>query len=232
MLRIFFGNDQIKVRQRAVALVEQFREEGLLVETIDSDNYDSGEVLEAAQKASLFGGQIIYLVDTPSADQDLNAEVINNFEALANSPHTFVVIEGPLLVDEKKRWGKYAEIEEIKSAATPRFNTFALADALARRDRKSLWLIWNEARLSGIAPEELVGILWWQFKSLRLAALTNSAEEAGMKDYPYQKAKRALIKFKTEEAETLSHSLLDTYHQSRLGGLDLDLAVERWLLRV
>jgi len=232
MIRIFFGNDQIKIRQQALALVEQRREQGFSFETFDGDNYDVGSVLNAANKTSLFGGLMVYLVDTPSSDKSMYGEVTDHLEILAASPHTFVVIEGVLLADDKKRWGKHAELEEIKTTATPRFNTFALADALARRDRKSLWLIWNEARLSGIAPEELVGILWWQFKSLRLAALTNSAEEAGMKDFPYQKAKRALAKYKTGETETLSHSLLDTYHQSRLGGLDMDLAVERWLLRV
>lgn len=232
MLKVFCGNDQIKVRQQALGFIEQLREQGLSIEAIDSDNYESGKITEAAVKVSLFGGEMACLIDMPSLDKEMLAEVTDNLAVLAKSPHKFVVIEGALLAEEKKKWSKYAEVEENKAGAATRFNTFALADALARRDRKSLWLIWNEARLSGIATEELIGILWWQLKALRLSALTKSAEEAGMKDYPYQKAKRALLKFKADETETLSHVLLDTYHQSRLGGLDLDLAIERWLLRV
>ena len=92
-------------------------------------------------------------------------------------------------------------------------------------------LLFHEAILAGIAAEEMVGILWWQLKTLRLAAIAKS-EEAGLKDFPYQKAKRSLAKFGEGELEKLSASLLTLIHNSRLGYYDIDQALERWILRI
>jgi DNA polymerase III delta subunit len=194
---------------------------------------EKGIYADAIGGASLFGGEQVYLIDTPSTDEVMYEDTVNNLESFKESNNLFIVIEATLLAPEKKPFAKYADtIEEFKAVATERFNSFALADALAARDKKSLWLLLNEAVLSGIAQEELIGTLWWQLKSLRLAAMTRSASEAGMKDYPYDKAKRALGKFKPGEIESLSHSLLSLQHMSRLGKRDLDLALERWVLGI
>ena len=53
-----------------------------------------------------------------------------------------------------------------------------------------------------------------------------------MKDFSYNKAKRALGTFKEGEVAALSESLLRAYHDARLGKLELDLALERWVLTV
>jgi hypothetical protein len=83
----------------------------------------------------------------------------------------------------------------------------------------------------GLSAEEIIGTLWWQLKTLRLAMLTKSAEEAGVKDFPYNKAKRALKNFKDGEIETLSLRLLNLYHDGHAGKCDIDLALEEWVLR-
>jgi hypothetical protein len=72
--------------------------------------------------------------------------------------------------------------------------------------------------------------LWWQLKTLRLAELTQSADEAGVKSFPYDKAKRSLSKFAPGEVVALSESLLRLYHDARAGKRDLILALERWVL--
>lgn len=212
--------------------MENFADKGNRMQFLDLDSYEKGMLRSLAVESSLFGDKTAYLIENPLTNSKVNDDLLIDIEDLKNSDNLFVIVEGPLKAEEKKQWNKHFELQEFKAEADARFNTFALADALVKRDRKSLWLIWSEARLSGIVSEELVGIIWWQLKSIRLAAVTSSAEEAGMKDYPYQKSKRALSKFPSDDPERLSRSLLDIYHQSRLGGLDLDLAVERWLLRI
>ena len=59
-----------------------------------------------------------------------------------------------------------------------------------------------------------------------------TAAEAGMKDFPYQKAKRALLRFKPGEIEAKARKLLVLYHKGHRGEVDLDLALEEWVLRV
>lgn len=233
MLEVYYGNDVIRVRQAALKVAEKVVTSGAVLQTIDDSNYASGLYADISGGVSLFGGEEVYLIDTPSSDASMYEDTVANLEIFQASQHLFIVIETTLLAAEKKQFAKYAgKIEEFKAVASERFNSFAMADALAAKDKKSLWLLLNEAILSGIALEELIGTLWWQLKSLRLAAQTKSAGEAGMKDFPYNKAKRALVKFKPNEVEALSHSLLQLQHDSRLGKRDLDLALEQWVLKI
>lgn len=231
MLTVFCGNDSITVRTKAHALVHSYEEKGYIANTIDSDKFAPGLYIDVAEGVSLFGGNSVYLVDTPSSNKEMYEDTIANLESLKNSPHIFIIVESTLLAPEKKKFAKYSDsLEEFKATGTERFNVFALADALSRKDKKSLWLLLSEAKLAGIAPEEIVGTLWWELKTLRLATMTKNAEEAGMKDYPYNKAKRSLGKFKEGELEKLSHSLISLQHDSRLGKCDLGISLEQWVL--
>lgn len=231
MLKVWCGNDTIKVRQAALAEVMEKEAAGATVSFIDSDTYTPGILTNAAGAASLFGGEELYVLDTPSSQKDFLDEVTLALPTLAESGNTFVVIEGSLLAPAKKPYQKYADsFEEIKTAAGERFNTFAMADALSNKDKKSLWLLLQQAKAEGLSEEEIIGVLWWQLKTLRLAAVTKSASEAGLKDFPYNKAKRSLSKFKDGELETLSHRLLTVYHQGHAGEKDIDLALEEWTL--
>lgn len=231
MLVVYCGNDTIGVREKAFAEVSKYEKKGYTLERVDAENYAAGVLQDAAGATSLFGDQTVYVIDTPSTSKDFYADVTEHLEILRESENPFIVIEGSLLAPEKKKFAKYAQsLEEVKGESSERFNSFALAEALAKRDKKSLWLLLQEARLSGSSDEEIIGILWWQLKALRLAAKTKSAQEAGMKDFPYNKAKRALGNFKDGDVERISHSLLSVYHDGHLGKRDIDLALEKWCL--
>lgn len=231
MLTVFYGNDTVAVRKGAFAYVAACEKKGSAVTTIDPETYAPGIFRDAAEGSSLFGGTTVYVIDTPSQKKDMYEDVISRLKDFAESPHIFVIIEGALLAPEKKKLCRYAEkVEEYKTSSTERFNTFALADALARRDKKSLWLLVGDARRAGISDEEMIGVLWWQIKSMRLASMTTHAAEAGMKEFPYNKAKQGLTKFSDEELMTLSTDLLTLYHEARRGERDLSLAFERWTL--
>jgi DNA polymerase III delta subunit len=233
MLAIFYGNDTVKVRQKALAFAEAEASTDTRPSLIDSDSYERGLVSSLAGEASLFGGRAIYVLDTPSADQDFFAAVVEGGESLHLSSNLFVVIEGALLADPKKKITKHADAaEEYKAVDSGRFNTFALADALAKKDKKLLWLLWHEALLKRISPEEIAGVLWWQLKTLRLAGLGTTAAAVGLKDFPYKKALGALRNFKAGELQELSHSLLSLLHESRLGRQDTLVSLERWILKL
>ncbi|MEX0918272.1 MAG: hypothetical protein WDZ93_03915 [Candidatus Paceibacterota bacterium] len=228
MLALFYGTDTGSVRNAAHAHLPK---EVSQPTTIDAEVYQRGMLADAVEAVSLFGGVNAYVLDTPSDDEDFQEEVMGLLSALAASAHLFVVIEGKLLAAERKKYEKYAEVvSEFTAPAVERFNTFALSDALADRNKKKLWLLCSDATRAGVSSEELIGMMWWQLKTLRLATVTSSAAEAGMKDFPYNKAKRALGNFKEGELISLSHSLLALHHDARRGKHDLDLALERWVL--
>lgn len=228
---MYYGNDIHAVRSAAHAATTTAATQGESITTLDADSYQSGVLQDAVGATSLFGAGEIYLIDTPS--KEYKEEVLAQLDAMAASHNVFVVIEGPLLAPAKKVYAKHATtLEEHKQVAAVRFNAFGLADALARRDKKNMWVLLQQAKAAGLSNEEIIGTLWWQLKSVRLAAQTSSAADAGMKDFPYQKAKKALSVYSPERIRDLSHGLLTMYHQGHLGEVDLDLALEQWCLGV
>lgn len=230
MLHVFLGSDLHTARTHALALAQQQVGDGE-VERIDADTYTVGQLQDVVGATSLFGVPTVYVIDTPSSQKDFYDDVINHLAAFAESTNTFVLIEAGVLAPEKKKLQKHAvTFEEYKKPAMERFNAFALADSLLQKNKKLLWMQLQEARAAGLSAEELIGTLWWQLKLLQLAERTASATEAGVKDFPYNKAKRALPNFKPGEIRTLSNQLLMVYHDGHAGRRDISLGLERWVL--
>jgi len=223
MLQVYFGSDTNKVRAAAFAASAG----GATV--IEAEQFQVGSLRDAVEAHSLFGGLETYVIDTPAGD--LAHEVDEVLPVMATSAHTFIVIEGPLLAAAKKKYQKHTRtFEEFTATKSERFNTFAAADALARKDKKQLWVLLQSARQAGISNEEIIGVFWWQLKVMRLAGQTSSAAEAGQKDFSYTKAKRALATVPLVEVERLSHELLTLYHDGHAGEVDLDAGLEAWCL--
>jgi DNA polymerase III delta subunit len=233
MLHVYFGNDTISVRKKAFAFISICEEEGFELERIEAESYQSGQCVNIAGSLSLFGEKTVYLLDTPSSNALFLEELESALPLFKESSDRFVVIEGTLLAPAKKMYGKYAEkLEETVGEKAERFNAFSLADSLALKDKKTLWLGLQEANREGLSSEEIIGTLWWQLKTLRLAGVTTTATQAGMKDFPYNKAKRSLRNFKEGELEKLSETLLSVYHDGHAGKRDIDLALEKWTLTI
>ena len=232
MLYVYFGDNISEIRLKAFERVHTLANRCEVISPITADTYEEGILTELANNASLFGGEQVILLDTPSESTLFQNGIYTNIDTLIVSPHHFVMIEGGLTVVEKKKLAHATEMCEVAGKEEERLNVFALGEALSMRDRKTLWILYNTFSREGVPNEEIVGILFWQLKILRLAERTQSPEEAGQKPYPYQKAKRALAKFKKGELEALSQSLLVLYHEGHLGKCDMSLALERWMLSV
>lgn len=237
MLYVYTGADTIAVRKAAHTFLETYEAKGANVDHIDSVHCSAEALRDRIGAQSLFGTTAlpeVTLIDTPSERVDAFDAVQSLLPEIAESPNVFVLIEEKLLAAQLKPLRQHAtEFHEVKGdAPSERFNGFAFADAFARRDKKTLWILLVRAKSAGLSAEEIVGTLFWQVKTMRLASVTNNASEAGMKDFPYNKAKRALVKFKDGELDELSQSLITFYHQSRLGMRDMDIALERWILDI
>ncbi len=233
MLEVFYGTDGLKARQKAqLSILAKIAPDQEVI-SLEADKYTPGTLLGVSTTSSLFGSNSIYLVDATDSPSVIFSELIENAEALAGSQNLFVCVVGALLAADKKKVSKHTSlVEEYKKDPEARFNAFQMADALALKDKRSLWLLLQEAKRNNMSAEEIIGTLWWQLKALRLASVTKTAAEAGMKDFPYQKAKKALRNFKEGELELKSRQLLKSYHEGHRGETGLDLALEAWVLTI
>jgi len=232
MLFVYAGNDVIAVRNQALATVHTHAT-GNAYSTLNGESFIAGSLREAVGASSLFGGTITYLLDTPSLSAEFQAELKDLLKDIANSTHIFVVIEGVLLAPDKKSFQKHTEdFSYFESAKEEKFNVFAMGDALLKRDKKTLWLLLQKAKLAGLPSEAIAGTLWWQIKSMLLVARTSSAAQSGLHSFVYEKTKKSLQVFSLAEIENLAYSLLTIYHQGHAGETEFDLALEQWTLSV
>lgn len=235
MLYVFSGANTVRVRSEAYVFLDAYEAKGVRAEYVGPELISEDFLRDRVSAQSLFDATTardITLFDTPSEKSGALDALIAYAEALAQSEDIFVIIEQKLLAAPAKVLKAHAEkFVEVKDAAEgERFNVFALSDALARRDKKALWVLFQQAAHAGISAEELVGTLMWQIKSMRLVLRTRSAEAAGLKPFVYTKAQRALAKFTPEEIDQMSRNVIALYHDARLGKRDMDIALERFVL--
>ena len=65
-----------------------------------------------------------------------------------------------------------------------------------------------------------------------VVAQTKDASEAGLHPFVYGKTKQALAKFPKPELAQLSSKILDLWQTSHGGGMEIDLALEQFILGI
>lgn len=233
MLYTYYGTDIARVRTEALKKLGMLRQGGGELVVVPSEESATPMLKDALGATSLFGEQGIYLLDMPSEDGVFFASVLELLSALRDSENAFVLIEGPLKVNDEKRITKEStSAQKCDGGPKKEFNVFGMSDALLLRDKKTLWILLQDAWRDGKTSEEIIGTLFWQMKMLRLAEVARGEEEAGQKPFVFQKAKRAVKNFKTGEISRLSESLILLYHDGHGGVRDIDHALEAWVLRI
>lgn len=237
MLYVYYGEDIDAARKKVQATIANMlsKNPDALYFRITSDDLQDYNFDELTQSQALFKSEYIVLLDTAMETKEGEVTVLAHLEKIQEASHRFFILENKLLAPVRKKLEKHAEsMQEFtskRSAAKASFNTFSLTDALADRNVKKLWVLFREAKQHGVSDEEIYGILFWMFKSMLLAAHTKTAEEAGMKSFPYNKAKGALRHYGTTEhiAALTSAFVLLPQHARSSGGV-LENELEKFIL--
>jgi len=222
MLYVFHGTDTDKARAHMHAVLEGAKKKRPDAEVfrVEAEQCTADRVEEFVGSMGLFERKIIAVLDRVMENKEAAAAVLARVEALQASDNLFLLIETKLdkktLTSLEKHAYKVEAFAEAKAAGYGSgygagssgggaggrgdFNTFALADALARRDRKQLWSLLQKASFHEIPAEEICGILFWQVKALALASEAGSTPaSSGLAPFAFSKAKSAASKFRPED---------------------------------
>lgn len=242
MIYLIHGSDTFLARAKARQLVESLttKKPDALFRRYTVENFEQGMLDELIGSQGLFVTRIIIELDTLFANGEYKAVILDTLARLAASENIFIILEEKLLKPEllafEKHAKKISEYSTADGAFTKKGKTgalpFALADALARRDKKDLWALYTQHIATGAVAEELHGLLFWQIKMMLLAATTPSAEAAGIKSFVYNKARSAGANFSLTELHTLSRKMVSIYHDAHRGLGDLNILLERCILEL
>jgi len=236
MIYFLYGHDRQKAREKANALKDSLlkKKPNASFYRIESDNWNEAELDNLIEGQGLFEAKYIVLFDYTFENEEAKERILLKLDEIAASEHVFIFLEEKLdkesLKALEKKAEKTQEFEAKEEKAKPEFNIFGLSDALGRRDKKNLWILYLQALKNGSAPEEIHGTLFWQIKSMNLATQATTAAESGLKPFVFSKAKGFAKNYSKEELKNLSSKLVEIYHEAHRGSYELQSALEQLIL--
>ncbi|MFM2357764.1 MAG: hypothetical protein RJA61_501 [Candidatus Parcubacteria bacterium] len=233
MLYVFYGEESNKAHDKAQALSQQ-----LLVKkpdasffNLDNESWTENALKELVESQGLFEKKYIIHIDARSFSKENLEELVGGLPSIQESVHVCVTVLGKLDAKSLKAFSKHAEkIQEFKGVEIEERRDFRMTDALGSRDKKNLWVLYREAMDQGKEVEEIHGLLYWQIKNMIAAQLSKTADEAGLKPYPYTKAKQSSKYYSLLDLHKLSSDMVFLYHRVRQGRGDFEIGLERLIL--
>jgi hypothetical protein len=229
MFTIIYGTDRDKVVERLA-----FHVRDISHDSYDAESFDQGVVQQLLSGGGLFGGaeMIVFqrLLISPETQEFFETQA----GALKESGHTFIALEDKLTKKQLSVFEKNGVIiEEYNLPAPPKndpskFNMFSLTDAFGLRDKKNLWILFQEALAREVPIEEIHGVLWWQLKNMLLVA--EEKTNPGLHSFAYGKVQKAVQKYSMKELQDLSEMFITSFHEVRTGKKDLERELEKMIL--
>ncbi len=238
MLYFLHGKDTKASRAKLHELLDtlQKKKPDASVFKIEAESFDSARFEEFLSGQGLFENKYIVVCDKIFENAEAKEQMVASVKEMSESDNVFLCLEEDVDAPTLKKIEKYAQktqkFEENKKVESKSFNIFSLTDALGRRDKKELWVLYQQALASGSEPEEIHGILFWQVKSMLLSSQSKSSDEAGLKPFVFQKASGFAKKYSPAELRALSARFVEIYHNAHRGISEMGIALEKLILSI
>ena len=208
MLYAFLGTDRKKSRDAMNAAIKKSGKSSARTQITDA--HSTGDLDAALAGPGLFGDARTIVLDGVFANEELRERLIEALASMKDSADTFYLFEEKLDAATKRSVAKYAEAVETFDAPKKASENgiFALRYALEKGDKKTLWVGLMREYAAGKAPEAVHGFLFWAAKQMVLSARSTT----------HARARRILAR------------LAELPHESRRKGVELEYALERFVL--
>ena len=215
MLYLYIGADRVRARAEMDKAVAKARKQVVRI----SDANTVADLHEALRGTGMFppeggpasGGRAVVL-DSTLTNEEMKSIVLDSLSRMKAAKEPFFILEEKPDAATKKMLEKHAESVQKFDAVKARDSgeIFALANALRRGDKKTLWVAYQRALARDEAPEAIHGVLFWGAKDMFLKSSGATRERVGK----------------------LIAELAELPHESRRRGLELEYALERFVLSV
>lgn len=239
MIYFIYGNNFSKSRDKLREILESSIKKNPESSyfKISEENWSEQAIEEMLQAQGLFQKKYIVVLDSIFEDERITDFILEKLEELQKSSNIFIIIENEPTKEIVKKISKFTEkVQEFsfkEAREKPQdFNVFLLTDALGKKDKKILWILYEKAKRSGVGAEDMHRVLFWQVRSMALSISSKNAEEAGLNPFVFKKSLSFSRNFSKKEILKMSSDLVRIYHDARKGLLDLDISLERFILNL
>lgn len=247
MIYFYYGTDTESARKKAKVTIDFLlvkKPDATLIKIGDED-LNQNKILELAGGQALFSSKYIVYFSCTFLNKENKELILKNIKEIAGSDNIFIFAEGKMdkvsLTKIEKNAEKVQEFVKPEKTLTKKealaqrgekIDFFEFSNALGKRDKRELWVLYQDALAEQVPAEEVHGIFFWEIKSMLLARKCKTETEAGMKPFPFQKARECSRNYKEGELEKLSSKLVSMYHEAHRGNVDFHISLERFILEL
>lgn len=247
MIYFYYGTDTDSARKKANVTIDSLflkKPDATLIK-IGEEDISAERIGELASGQALFSSKYIVFFYKTFENKENKEIILKNIKEIGTSENIFIFAEGKMdktgLAKIEKAAEKAQEFVKVEKPLTKKqklaaigekVDFFEFTDALGRRDKKGLWVLYQDALAEQVPAEEVHGMFFWQAKSMLLAKKYASANEAGMKPFPFQKAREYARNYKDGELEAMLEKLVEMYHEAHRGNVDFHVALEKFILEL
>ncbi|MFA6476316.1 MAG: hypothetical protein WCV68_02760 [Candidatus Paceibacterota bacterium] len=262
MIYLFYGNDEIKSRDKYNAVINSLltKSPEASLFRLTKENFNEDNLDELTRGQGLFHNKFIVACDNllspvrkaKEGQEEKEEDVLTErgeekkdktdwVKLAAKSENVFIFLENNLpakMLEKLEKMAAKTQAFEKSGGAlrlyggAPGFNIFSITDAFTAKNKNRAWALYQEAMMHGISSEEILWKLIWATNNLMLVKNTKDTSKLKMKPFPLAKAKSAAKTFSNDELKKLSGSFVDLYHQNYLGTDEFDLGLERVILSI
>lgn len=211
MLFLYTGTDRKKTYAAMDAAIKKLSKKDSRTVRI-TDAHAPADLVAAFGGGGMFQESRVVVLNGVLANEEMRTVLLDSLEYMRDSEEVFFLLEEKPDAATRKQVEKYAQRSERydKPAEKKGGDIFAIANALRRADKKALWVHYQRQLADNTAPEAIHGVLFWAAKDMFLKAHTDSERE---------------------RARHLLEELAELPHESRRRGLELEYALEMFVLR-
>lgn len=236
MIYFFYGDNTDLINESCNKIADSFSSSPVF--KINSTDFEPNKIEELILSQGMFSENLVVILDGVLEKKDNEEYFLDKIEEIFKSPNIFIFKEKKALkkvLDNFKKFGEVVKEFKLSGVVEKKaFNIFSLTEALGKRDRKSLWISFQEVVNKGATSEEIANILFWQVKMMILAKENYKSEEiatSGINPFVYSKAKVASKNFTEEELKKMSGKLVEIFHNDRRGLGDMMVGLEKFILK-
>lgn len=237
MYYFLYGKNTKESRKKLKSLLQtlQTKRKEAEVFRINNDNWSEGQFDELLVAQGLFDQKYIIVLDSLFENKEAKERILDRAKEMKECQNVFLLIENDTDKKTLDKISKYAEkVQEFSGGIIKeeRFNTFGLADAFGKRDKKNLWIGYLEAIDRGISPEEISGVLFWQIKNIIIAKKTNNVRESKLSPFVDSKARSFARNWSDEEISNHARAIVEATQAVRQGEGEMEILLERIMLSI
>jgi len=245
MIYFYFGTNTDSARKKTRATIDSLlaKKPDATLLKIDEEILSESRIDELCYGQALFSSKYIVFFNKVFGNKENKEIILKKIKDIAKSENIFIFVEGKMDKTSLDKIEKVAEKteefvakekvltkKEALNLKGEKIDFFEFANALGKRDKRNLWILYQDALREQVPAEEVHGIFFWQIKSMLLAKKCKTAEEARMSPYPFQKAREYARNYKDGELEKISTEFVSMYHEAHRGNKDFFIALERFIL--